>query len=196
MRRNGGACSHCGAESWRLTTTYFDGQVLDDPLHLFFRWAFEVYVVEEIEDTTEIVTTNVPGADAYDIARLRWKYKGAACRYMEMRRELDAATERENQKARGAKNCLRCGFFFVPAVEKPWTSMGYCSKGCFGILEDKTDLPYLPVAPPAAIASKQNNRTISVVCKNGHAFEVAAMYAGTFRPCPICRQKTEVPSGA
>lgn len=196
LRRNGGACSNCGAESWRLTTIYFDGDTLNDPLHLFLRWAFEFYVVEEIEDTTEIVTTNVSGADAFDIARLGWKHKGAACRYMEMRRELDAETQREAQKAIGGRNCVRCGFFFMPAADKPWTAAGFCSKGCCGSLDEIPDLPYLPVAPDPVVTSKPTARTISLVCNNGHAFHVAAMYAGTIRPCPVCQRKTEVPAAA
>lgn len=191
MRRFVGCCERCGAQRWQLTTTYYDGPVLDDVFHWFFRWAFEIYVVEEIEETTEIVTANVPGDDALGIARLGWKYKGAACRYMEMRRELDAHTERENQKTQGARNCARCGYFFVPAAGKPWTQVGYCSQACFGSAnmagEVSTSIKSLP-QPPEVKSSK----TIAVVCKKGHGFEVAAMYAGTFRPCPICQEKTSV----
>jgi hypothetical protein len=95
-------------------------------------WVFDVYVVGRVTETIHLVTPKVPLADAAEIARFGWKYKRAACKYMELRRELDADSERQSMKDRGGTNCARCGIFFMPASDKPWTHVGYCSKGCFG----------------------------------------------------------------
>ena len=76
MRWFAGCYERYGAQRWRLTTTYYDGSVVDNVFHWFLRWTFEICVVEEIEDTTEIITANVPGEDALSVARLGWKYKG------------------------------------------------------------------------------------------------------------------------
>ncbi len=162
------------------------------PVAWVMTWIFGVHVIERVTEIIKLETPNIPAADVADIARLGWDYKRGAFHYMEMRRELDAATEREAQKANGGRNCVRCGFFYMPVADKPWTTAGYCSQGCCGSLEADNDLPYLPVAPEVETASKLSSRPHPVVCRNGHAFEVAAMYVGTYRPCPICRQKTEV----
>jgi hypothetical protein len=154
-------------------------------------WVFDVYVVGRVTETIHLVTPKVPLADAAEIARFGWKYKRAACKYMELRRELDADSERQSMKDRGGTNCARCGIFFMPASDKPWTHVGYCSKGCFGSAniagEVSPSTESLPQSPEV-----KSSKTIAVVCKKGHGFEVAAMYAGTFRPCPVCKERTAV----
>lgn len=202
LRNLNGGCGKCGTTTWRLDITFVEtasppaAVLLASAAFgliggLLAAWASGMPAHSE-KETMHLATSKIPAEDAAEIAGFGWGYKGAACRYMEMRQELDAAADRENQKTQGARHCLRCNYFFVPAADKPWTTAGYCSKGCCGSLEEDNDLPYLPVAPEIETASKLSGRAHSVVCRNGHAFEVAAMYVGTYRPCPICRQKTEI----
>ena len=191
LRRHEGKCGKCDGASWRLMTRYHEGTPDYSALAIFLRVVFQVEINRRTEEIIEIVTLRVPAADALDIAKLGWSYKKGACRYMEMRRDLDAQTERENQKAQGAKNCAGCGYFFVPAAGKPWTQVGYCSPACFGTANIAGKVPgTLANLPPPP--ETNSAKTISVVCKKGHGFEVAALYAGTVRQCPVCKEKTAV----
>ena len=201
LRKLNGGCGKCGFTTWRMEITFVETEspptaVLAASVAfgliggLLAGWAMGSPAHSE-KETTHLVTPKIPAEDAAEIARFGWGYKGAACRYMEMRQKLDATIERENQKAQGARHCLQCNYFFVPAAGKPWTQLGYCSQGCFGSANVAGDVPLSigslpqPPQPPSA-------KTIAVVCKNGHGFEVAAMYQGTFRPCPVCKERTAV----
>lgn len=191
LRHQSGSCAKCGGPSWRMTTRFHEGTPDYSALAILLRVAFHIEINRRTGEIIEIVTTKVPAADALDIAKLGWSYKKGAFRYMELRRELDAEAEREKQRAQGARNCARCGYFFVPAAGKPWTQVGYCSPGCFGSSNTAGEVPAtLEVSPQPA--GTKSARTIAVVCKQGHSFEVSAMYAGTLRPCPVCKEKTAV----
>jgi hypothetical protein len=202
MRKLSGCCAKCGDVTWRMEITFVErespppavilaGAAFGALGALAAGWALGMPASKEREEPMHLVTPKIPAADALEIAGFGWGYKKAACRYMEMRQELDAKVERENQKAQGARHCLKCNYFFVPAAGKPWTLLGYCSQGCFGSANVAGEVSEsLAAAPPPA--EIKNSKTIAVVCKQGHSFEVATMYAGTFRPCPICNEKTAV----
>jgi hypothetical protein len=191
LRRQSGNCSKCDGMSWTMTTRFHEGTPDYSALSILLRVAFHIEVNRRTGEIIEIVTSKVPAADALDIAKLGWGYKKGAFHYMELRRELDAQAQREKQKAHGARNCARCGYFFVPAAGKPWTQVGYCSQGCFGSANTAGEVPATLEVSPQPVETK-SARTIAVVCKQGHKFEVAAMYAGTFRPCPVCKEKSAV----
>ena len=207
LRNLNGGCGNCDITTWRLQITFVEtesppaavilaGTAFGALGALVASWAIgrPMPLYKEKEEPMHLVTTKIPPEDAAEIARFGWGYKGAACRYMEMRQELDAAADRENQKAQGARHCLKCNYFFVPAAGKPWTQVGYCSQGCFGSANMAGEVPApsaMAPQPPQSVEAKPS-RTIAVVCKKGHGFEVAAMYAGTFRPCPVCRERTAV----
>lgn len=201
LRNLNGDCGNCSATTWRMEITFVETESPPTAVlaasaafglvgGLLAAMAMGAPAHSE-KETMHLVTPKIPAEDAAEIARFGWGYKEAACRYMEMRQELDAAADRENQKAQGARHCLRCNYFFVPAAGKPWTQVSYCSQACFGSAnmagEISPSIESLP-QPPEVKASK----TIAVVCQKGHGFEVAAMYAGTFRPCPVCKEKTAV----
>lgn len=200
LRNFNGGCAKCGTTTWRLDITFVETQTPPIAaaitvsafglLGALVLWTFGVQTHAERE-TMDLATPKIPPEDAAEIARFGWGYKGAACRYMELRQELDAAAERERQAAQGARHCLKCNYFFVPAAGKPWTHLGYCSQGCFGSANIAGEVPVALTAPPPPAETK-SSRTISAVCKQGHHFEVATMYVGTFRPCPVCQQRTKV----
>lgn len=172
-------------------TRFHEGIPDHSALAIIMRLAFQIEINKRTDEIIEIVTPKVPAADALDIARLGWSYKKGAFRYMELRRELDAQTDRENQKAQGARNCTRCGYFFVLAAGKPWTQVGYCSSACFGSANIAGEIsPSIESLPQPQEA--KSSKTIAVVCQKGHAFEVDSMYAGTYRPCPVCKDRTAV----
>ena len=201
LRNLNGGCGKCGTTTWRLEITFVETE--SPPAAVLAASAAFGLVgallaamamgapAHSEKENMHLVTSKIPPEDAAEIARFGWGYKGAACRYMEMRQELDAATDRENQKAQGARHCLKCNYFFVPAAGKPWTQVGYCSPACFGSANIAGEVS-ATLEVPSRPAESKNSKTILVVCKKGHGFEVASMYAGTFRPCPVCGEKTSV----
>jgi hypothetical protein len=142
-------------------------------------------------NTVRVVTPRVPADEALGIAKAGWfTYRRLAFHYMELRRDLDGAQEREAMREQGGRNCQACGVFFMPSIDKPWTGAGCCSRACFAKTAGANEVAFQVATPGSAAANAPP--TIGVKCRCGNVFQVPAMYAGTRRACPKCGEKSLV----
>lgn len=193
IRKFDGACRKCHGAKWAMVMDYYEGPRAHGPLPLLLNLVFGIRLLERHVETIRIVTPTVPSDDALAIAAAGFRKRGRlAFQYMERRRVLDGERDRQIMREHGAQNCTVCGAFFMPNPDKPWTASGCCSKSCFSKIPSPAEPQFVPASEDPPSESTKSLRTVSAVCECGHEFRVAAIYAGTLRPCPACGKKTSV----
>jgi len=193
IRKFDGACRKCHGAAWSMVTEYQEGERSLGLLPLLLNLAFGIRVLNRHVETIRIVTPSVPSDDALAITAAGLRKRGRmAFQYMERRRVLDGERDRQIMREHGGQNCSVCGVFFMPNPDKPWTTSACCSKACFARTPSPTEPQFVAASEDMASESTKSLRTVSVVCRCGHEFRVAAIYAGTLRACPTCGEKTTV----
>jgi hypothetical protein len=193
VRKRAGTCQYCQGDQWTMVTEYQDVEQQDGLMAGVTILLFGPILGAMLNRQAKMIpieTPNVPADEAMAIARAGIFKRGRlAYKYMELCRSIDGENERARLRDRGGVNCKSCSVFFVPAVDKPWTQAGYCSRRCAA----SAGLSVETVSPPPPPKSIEPRTTaaklIKLNCSCGHCFEVPAMYVGTPRPCPICHKK-------
>lgn len=187
VRRYNGRCRYCHGQSWTLLVHYRFTEVRRSPMGMLSAFTFGIGWYTANTVTNQSVVPGVPAETARWLTERRWRIKT---------RVVQHVREYEQNKLRelGAKPCGACGILYVPSPDKPWTQGGYCSKSCAA--NDAADISAAIVAPANGLSTNGRPRmpTLSVVCPNGHRFDVLASFSGCVRPCVNCGAKTLVPS--
>lgn len=182
IRRWFGRCGRCDGRSWTLAVKYTETEREFSPSSLFasllspWRGLCTVRVF-----TNQVVARAVSDEVAVRLTQDRWRVRERVAEYLRRRGQADL-------QAQGAEKCAACDALFVPAEEKPWTKLGYCSKACRAEAGAAVESTPAPTAP-----GPQAGRSVRVTCPSGHGFEVNATYSGCIRRCPEYGEKCSVP---
>ena len=181
IRRWSEQCRYCQGRSWQLLVNYTDTQVEASILGLLSSLIFGVGEPTRKTYTNQVVVDSVSAEVAQFLTEKRRLVASRVVEYIRLR-------EQQELLDRGARACRICNGVCVPAEDKPWTQEGYCSRSCAA----RDGFEESPLFEPST-DNRHAAPTITVVCPNGHAFEVLASFSGCMRPCPDCGAKTPVP---
>jgi hypothetical protein len=178
VRRWSGLCRHCQGQSWSLIVSYTHAEAEPSAAGLLASATIGVGFSKVTTTTNQTVVDGVSSKIAHALTEKRSQVAVRVVQYLRLR-------DQQNMRDRGAISCQMCDALYIPTDEKTWSRQGFCSKSCAA--KGDADPVFETTEKPARVPM------ISVVCPNGHQFEVFASFSGCIRPCPDCRAKTHVP---
>ena len=173
-----GRCHRCKrACTWTVTVFFIDTETERSVLGTISSFLIGLGWYRMVYHTNTLTA----GAISTDVARYltdtRRDVNDRVTKYVRLR-------QNQEMQKNGAISCLHCEANFVPS-NCAWHSAGYCSRLC------ATHAGFSEVEPA------QNNLSsagiVSVLCANGHRFNVPSTFCGCSRPCPTCKSKTFIP---
>jgi hypothetical protein len=181
VRRWQGWCRRCDGRRWALLAEYTETERNFSLLGILTSLVPGGGLYSVRVATNQVTVRGVSDEVARHLTRDRWQVKAQVAEYL--RRQQGAYL-----RAKGGQTCRACDGLFVPSEDKPWTTLGYCSKAC--CVEAGATIESMFEETPA---EPRGGRTIRITCPCGRAFDVHATYSGCTRRCPECGEKCAVP---
>ena len=179
LQRNDGMCHKCPAETtWTLRIYFSEVEVRQNFLGQTISFLYGLGWRNIVTHTSLKVIEGITSEVALALTNDKKKMNSKVVEYLRLR-------SNQQFQRQGAERCSVCHVQFMPHSDKKWNQQGYCSIMCAA--QDGR--------PEHLDASEQSvaRQAISVVCPNGHTFEVMLSYSGCRRPCTECGAKSQVP---